>query len=240
MGSVRFEITTVVAERAPTMTSVTTMERGIRMPTIGIGPLLSRPGGPGTRVVAGALSRQAREARKSVQTIEECYLGWCANSTLWDVLSDAYPLLPIGAAAVVSSIDSASNIASMTDLDDFAADHQLSWQEMGSSIGLAAVDLLTLVDRRLNFAAGFDEAWVFGLCAYEPPLDRVALTSELPITEHNTDQVAPLCRWMRSKGCLLGIGDGDGANYITTSAEIARRIAEGAKEREEESNAPKL
>lgn len=81
------------------------------------------------------------------------------------------------------------------------------------------------VARAYELFNGFDEIWLFearptvekprGISIVPPPADLTAVAPPQELRE-----------WIEASGCVLGLGDGIGMNYITTSREIAEALTE--------------
>jgi hypothetical protein len=71
---------------------------------------------------------------------------------------------------------------------------------------------------------GFDELWFFNA---EPVITKphdVTIVCPPEILEQSIDDMNDIADWMEKSGCVLGLGDGTGLNYVTTDLKIASKI----------------
>ena len=79
--------------------------------------------------------------------------------------------------------------------------------------GSSTVDLLG--DQRL--LTGFDELWVPAQMPVSAPPDDASL-----VAPRDLDQESPpaVLAWLTLSGCRLGVGDGDGMNYVVRDSDF--------------------
>ncbi|UCD00240.1 MAG: hypothetical protein JSW66_10225 [Phycisphaerales bacterium] len=122
---------------------------------------------------------------------------------------------------LVTCIESSHKVKSKMQAGQVAA-----WEGVCSFLGDGLVvgegKILELA-RACNWFNGFDEIWFYeerpavekpkAISIIPPPVD---LTAVVPSRE--------LLEWIEVSGCVLGLGDGIGMNYITPSKEIAESL----------------
>jgi hypothetical protein len=92
---------------------------------------------------------------------------------------------------------------------------------LGSSL-LVGDSKIICVEQRYKLFSHFDEIWLF---EDHPDVDKpkeVSIVS--PLELNKTIPSKELLDWFSASGCLLGLGDGMGMNYITTSEEIVQSL----------------
>jgi hypothetical protein len=143
--------------------------------------------------------------------------GWLPDLDIPAAYAALEHLLPADGLVLVTSLDSERDMSKIGGL--------LAWLEATSGprfldggLLLARHDLANLI-RDQNYFVGFDELWLFDAAPSVGKPQSIALTSELHF-EMSPDVV----QWFRSSGALLGLGDGDGLNFITCWPEIARHL----------------
>jgi len=92
-----------------------------------------------------------------------------------------------------------------------------SYDELGDGAAIDGDTLLSLIDNH-GFFNGFDEMWFFHEQPYESKPETIPLTSDVPLQQAPSDI---LVSWMRDSGCIAGLGDGIGLNYVTFSPRLA-------------------
>lgn len=126
---------------------------------------------------------------------------------------------------LVTSIDSSRDLQKLKTMKEIV--HKFSaCIFVDGSLLIPHNDFSELMNKQHIFN-GFDEIWLFP----SPPLknvpDELWITGPRKIVD---DIPAGLDEWMKRSGCILGMGDGIGLNYVTTEAHIAEILEEEYEE----------
>ncbi len=93
---------------------------------------------------------------------------------------------------------------------------------LGSSL-LVGDSRIGDVAQRNNLFTHFDEIWLY---KEHPVVDKPTGVSIVSPLELSTDAPSiDLLEWFDASGCVLGLGDGIGMNYVTTSKEIVQSLS---------------
>jgi len=87
---------------------------------------------------------------------------------------------------------------------------------VGDDLAVGASTFEQLI--RSGLFTGLDEVW---LCTRVPRLPKPAtirITADVPLVAGGVS--AELVDWMDANGCLVGLGDGDGVNYVTLRPDL--------------------
>ena len=123
--------------------------------------------------------------------------------------------------ALVTSLDSSSP-SSLPNVRRALAEHVDGFQEVGSGVLLSGEQLILLARRYLLFTH-FDEVWLFREAPMVSKPEEVSIVAPYDLGEEVPPEVAD---WMGRSGCVVGLGDGDGLNYVTVDERVARQLAE--------------
>lgn len=148
------------------------------------------------------------------------YSGWMEDR-ICDLAKTNWPIFRTLPWCLLTCIDSSHEVRSRIQAGRIAG-----WEGDCSFLGEALVvgegKILELA-RAYKCFNGFDEIWLYenrptmekpkGISLIPPPID---LTAVAPSRE--------LLEWVEASGCVLGLGDGIGMNYITPSKDIAESL----------------
>ena len=123
--------------------------------------------------------------------------------------------------ALITSLDSAPP-TSLTNVQRALAEYVDEFREVGSGVLLSGKQLVRLARKYLLFTH-FDEVWLFGEAPMEPEPEGVRIVAPCDLSEEVPAKVAD---WMYRSGCVVGLGDGDGLNYVTVDEGVARQLSE--------------
>jgi hypothetical protein len=101
-------------------------------------------------------------------------------------------------------------------------EHVDEFREVGSGVLLSGRQTVLLARKYLLFTH-FDEFWLFREVPIEPKPEGVRIVAPYNLGEEVPPEVA---NWMYRSGCIVGLGDGDGLNYVTVDERVARRLSE--------------
>jgi hypothetical protein len=160
------------------------------------------------------MSREVTAAQRTDCPIDAAWLRGLSVPTAYTAIRD---LLPANGSVMVTALDSDRDLRNAVRLKERLSDAAVVPTPLGSGLVFAATDVSQLVSHR-GYFVGFDELWVFPNAPSVPLPTNVVLTSEEPVAIDDD-----LARWMCA-GCLVGLGDGDGLNFVTTDPRIAARL----------------
>lgn len=151
--------------------------------------------------------------------LDDLHFGWL-DTCIQAFLNDQRSVVARYAYALISSIDSATDLTKLpTGLAITRRFKQCAF--LGTGLAVPAGSL-ALIGKELNLFNGFDEVW---LSMEEPKVskpDGVFLVALLNLREEKIP--LGVCDWMRSSGCALGPGDGEGLNYVTRDETVANAL----------------
>lgn len=123
--------------------------------------------------------------------------------------------------ALITSLDS-SHPTSLTNVRRALAEHVNEFREVGSGVLLSGQQTVLLARKYLLFTH-FDEVWLFREAPLELKPEEVGIVAPYNLGEDVPPEVA---NWMYRSGCIVGLGDGDGLNYVTVDERAARELSE--------------
>jgi len=146
--------------------------------------------------------------------------GWLERLDVPAAL-EAAPSLVVGAGwALLSMVDSCAPVADLPSVAPTLARHGIDPAVVGGSVAVPTRVLPRLADD--GFLNGFDEVWLFvDAPVTDKPATAAHLTSDRPLREPPASE---LVEWMGAAGCVIGLGDGDGLNYVTLDVAVAEEI----------------
>ena len=95
-------------------------------------------------------------------------------------------------------------------------------RHFGSGVLLSGQQTVSLAREYLLFTH-FDEVWLFREAPMEPKPEGVSIVAPYNLSEVVPSEVAD---WMWRSGCVVGLGDGEGLNYVTVDEGVARQLSE--------------
>jgi hypothetical protein len=95
------------------------------------------------------------------------------------------------------------------------------FREVGSGVLLSGKQLVMLV-RKYLLLTHFDEVWLFREAPMGPKPEVVSIVAPYNLSEGVPTEVAD---WMWRSGCVVGLGGGDGLNYVTVDESVARQLS---------------
>lgn len=162
------------------------------------------------------------------------YWGWLEDK-IWSLTKSNWQIfheLPWG---LVTCIDCSPNVASMMKAKEIR-----KWEGFCSYLGeglIVSDGKILDVAMEYNLFNGFDEIWLYRDCPDVEKPKEVSIVSTLDLSKETPSK--ELLEWFKVSGCILGLGDGVGMNYVTTSREIVqflstrqREFESGIRERE--------
>jgi hypothetical protein len=148
--------------------------------------------------------------------------GYKEDLFIADLVADSPEFIESFPFALITSLDS-SPPTSLTNVRRALAEHvDEEFREVGSGVLLSGQQSVLLARKYLLFTH-FDEVWLFREAPREPKPEGVRIVAPYNLSEEVPTEVAI---WMRRSGCIVGLGDGDGLNYVTVDERVARQLAE--------------
>jgi hypothetical protein len=121
--------------------------------------------------------------------------------------------------ALVTVVDSSSDVRGIASLAPPLEEMATSYRYVEQALAIPVTVLLRLT-HDYDFFQGFDEVW---LCDDVPSIVKpteLRLTSDVRLGSEPPPGAA---EWMQLCGCVAGLGDGIGLNYVTTDEWFASR-----------------
>ncbi len=147
--------------------------------------------------------------------------GYKEDLFIADLVADSPEFMESFPFALITSLDS-SPPTSLTNVRRALAEHVDEFREVGSGVLLSGQQTVLLARKYLLFTH-FDEVWLFREAPMEPKPEGVRIVAPYNLSEEVPTEVAD---WMRRSGCIVGLGDGDGLNYVTVDERVARQLAD--------------
>ena len=142
------------------------------------------------------------------------FCGW--NSEL-DIPSALAAIRPAPHFALVSMLDSTPQVSELPSMVPLLKRLDRWYATIDGDVVVETSTLIALAEEQ-DLLAGFDEIWLLDvLPAVSKPAD-VRITSDNPL---GAEISVALTEWMLTSGCIAGLGDGDGLNFVTVSHELA-------------------
>ena len=148
--------------------------------------------------------------------------GYKEDLFIADLVADSPEFMESFPFALITSLDS-SPPTSLTNVRRALAEHvDEEFREVGSGVLLSGQQTVLLARKYLLFTH-FDEVWLFREAPMEPKPEGVRIVAPYNLSEEVPTEVA---NWVRRSGCIVGLGDGDGLNYVTVDERVARQLAD--------------
>ena len=148
-------------------------------------------------------------------------------------LIDNFPL------ALVTSLDGDPEVYAIPTITKPLEKSGVKSSRIGDALLISGSDLVEL-EESYGVFQGFDEVWLFRQhpMSYDPPgaliVGPADLRPRMPSAAPPDDLregVPPAAEeWMLDSGCVLGLGDGTGLNYVTINRDIADYLEEASRE----------
>lgn len=147
------------------------------------------------------------------------YYGWLQDS-IWDLIQSHWEVFDQLPYALVTCIDSSDNLKSTTVAPKIVVSEG-SCSFLGRSLLVGDARIVDVAQRHTLFSH-FDEIWLY---PERPAVDKPLEVSIVSPLELSTDAPSrEVLEWFNASGCVLGLGDGIGMNYLTTSKAIVESL----------------
>ena len=121
--------------------------------------------------------------------------------------------------ALVTVVDSSANVRGISSVGPLLEEMNAAHEYVGDALAIT-VSVLLRLSHDYNFFHGFDEVW---LCNAVPAVGKPAelrLTSDVQL---GAELPVGAAEWMQASGCIAGLGDGVGLNYVTSDEWLVSR-----------------
>ena len=143
--------------------------------------------------------------------------GWL-DSTLHDFLEVLSPGAASTKYALVTCLDSNPTPASLRTKSPELKSIANKLQVLGSGL-LVPTELLLETDARSQIFFGFDEVWFFPSKNIQPKPTSVSLVGPARLNQARLNRIG---KWMANNSCSLGIGGGEGLNFVVRAHGLVR------------------
>jgi len=143
------------------------------------------------------------------------YYGWLQDS-IRDLVESYWRVFRDAPYALVTCIDSSDDVRSLTTSRAIVQLEESS-DFLDSSLLFSGGKIIDLA-RRYDLFNGFDEIWLYRKRPVVGKPHGFSIVSPLDL---NTERPpGELLDWFTTSGCVLGLGDGIGMNYLTDSKDL--------------------
>jgi hypothetical protein len=147
--------------------------------------------------------------------------GYKKDSFIADLISERPEFVESFPFVLIASLDS-SPPTSLTNVQQALKEHVDEFREVGSGVLLSGQQLVMLA-RKCLLLTHFDEVWLFREAPMVPKPEGVRIVAPYDISEEVPPEGAD---WMWRSGCRVGLGDGEGLNYVTVDEGVARQLSQ--------------
>jgi hypothetical protein len=149
------------------------------------------------------------------------YVGSKKDTFIADLIEAHPEFIESFPFALITSLDS-SPPTSLPNVRQALAEHVDQFRELGSGILLSGRQTVLLARNYLLFTH-FDEVRLYREAPMEPKPEGIRIVAPYDFGEGVPTEVA---NWMYHSGCVVGLGDGDGLNYVTVDEHVSRQLSE--------------
>jgi hypothetical protein len=145
--------------------------------------------------------------------------GWL-DSSIHDFLDVLRPITASTRFALITSLDSNPNPASLRVKSPELRPIVRKTSVVGTGL-LLRTELLLEASSEKQIFFGFDEIWFFSSKSIEPKPDGVSLVGPARLDRGRLKQLG---KWMSDNDCSLGLGGGEGLNFVVPASGLARYL----------------
>jgi hypothetical protein len=165
-------------------------------------------------------SRIEEEQMSSRILSQEGYVAGWLDSSVHDFLEVLSPRAQSTKYALVTCLDSNSKPASLLDRSPELKAHADAFETVGSGLLIPTAKLIEIEgDQRILF--GFDELWFFRHRDIEPKPNSASIVGPARLDKA---RLAKLGKWIKASECTMGLGGGEGLNFVVRAHGLARTI----------------
>lgn len=171
-----------------------------------------------TGSTASASLSTDRSPRVTTDMSTDLQIGWNASLDIPSALQRVPADRLDGTYALISTIDSTPHVCRLPSLVPLLGRLDVFYETVGDDVVVDAPTLLGLINEH-DFLSGFDEIWLCDAVPTTGKPERFRFTSDVSL---GPEPPTGLADWMCESTCRAGLGDGDGLNFATFDAELAR------------------
>jgi hypothetical protein len=146
--------------------------------------------------------------------------GFLPDVTIHDFVAqhrESFDVLPF---ILIASIDSDSAVATMEWARKRIAKDG-DWALSTDPLVIAGTSFVQLLKDWTTLSSGFDEIWLPKRLPVPTPPDSAYLVAPRRLDETCPSEVID---WMTTSGCVIGLGDGEGMNYVASNLAFGRQL----------------
>jgi hypothetical protein len=164
-------------------------------------------------------SDEMSQASSKMVSYEDYVAGWL-DSSIHDFL-ELFAAAPKSMDyALMTCLDSNPDLASLLDASPEFRSLMANARPLGRGLLLPTKELLEAESSDRVFF-GFDEVWFFPSEKIEPKPEAVGLVGPARVDQRTLNRLGA---WMTGSSCSLGIGDGEGLNFIVKARGLVRYL----------------
>jgi hypothetical protein len=145
--------------------------------------------------------------------------GWSPQGSVRVLIQRHEPAWAELPYVLIASVDSDTDVGDMPWARERLS-HEPEWAISTSPLVISGRDAVELLrGGRVSF--GFDEVWIPAGVPISAPPHEAYLVAPRRLA-HSVPP--PVAEWMEASGCRLGLGDGDGLNFVAADLELASSL----------------
>ena len=152
------------------------------------------------------------------------YHGWLEDA-IWALAADDWEIFHRFPYCLVTCVDSSPDVGYMATAEG-AIGREASCSVYGKGL-LVRDGRIVEIGERYNYFNPFDEMWLFEKPPKHDKPDTFSIVAPLDLNKDPLPQ--GLLEWFSASGCVLGLGDGIGLNYVTTEKSVVDSLMERQK-----------
>ncbi len=145
--------------------------------------------------------------------------GWL-DTSIHDCLNVLSPSASSTKYALITCLDSNQDPASLCHKSPELRSIASKLQVLGSGL-LLPTELLLDTDSSNRIFFGFDEIWFFPRKRIQPKPPTATLVGPARLNQARFNKLG---KWMSDNGCSLGLGGGEGVNFVVRAHGLARYL----------------
>jgi hypothetical protein len=149
------------------------------------------------------------------------YYGWLEDA-IWALAKDKCEGLRRFPYCLITCVDSNPDVKFM----DGIFTRETSCSVYGNGLLVRDAQIVE-IGERYNLFNPFDEMWLFENPPTQEKPDTFSIVAPLDLNKDPLPQ--GLLEWFNASGCVLGLGDGIGLNYVTANKSIFDALLERQK-----------
>jgi hypothetical protein len=166
------------------------------------------------------LSRIEEEQVSSRILSQEGYVAGWLDSTVHDFLEVLSPRAQSTKYALITCLDSNVKPASLLDRSPELKAHADEFESIGGGLLIPTAKLIE-IEKGQRILFGFDELWFFRHREIEPKPSSASIVGPGRLDKA---RLGKLGKWMKASECTMGLGGGEGLNFVVRAHGLARII----------------